>query len=438
MFQKNDWIDNIDRGIMPFVEYEGYDNRYPASDIQVLPAGKVRELREVSRILYGVFQKAVAVCQRCDDKFFRDLEIPEALIPYLRQANVMNLPSWLSRFDYVIDKFGDIHMVEINADTPCAVVESYYANKIACKEFGCMNPNEAEYDHLKNWLADIYWKSNPAIDLSRGDFTDEHPFIFACFEDYIEDYGTTLFLMNAMKEAVGPMVPDDAIRFESFYTLRIDKDNRILLPDGRIARGIYRLHPMEILIDETTEDGDSLGTDFMDGYASGKFTMFNPPEAIIMQSKGFQALLWALAKKESGVFTAEELRTIKKYMLPSYFTDDVGEGRKEYPNSLWIKKPLWGREGLGITVVDENDNIQISRDDIVPDDIVRRESKTMMWQKYVDQATIQVKTDEGKLDGYQTLSCFMLGNKPSAVYSRFSPYEIAATEAYWLPLGEGF
>lgn len=41
---------------------------------------------------------------------------------------------------------------------------------------------------------------------------------------------------------------------------------------------------------------------------------------------------------------------------------------------------------------------------------------------------------EGYLSGYQTVSCFMLGNKPSAVYSRFSPYEIAATEAYWLPM----
>ncbi|SFT42890.1 hypothetical protein SAMN02910356_00600 [Selenomonas sp. GACV-9] len=58
-----------------------------------------------------------------------------------------------------------------------------------------------------------------------------------------------------------------------------------------------------------------------------------------------------------------------------------------------------------------------------------------MWQKYVNQAKIKVHTDEGHLEGYQTISCFMLGNNASALYSRFSPYAIAATEAYWLPLG---
>ncbi|SFH68150.1 Glutathionylspermidine synthase preATP-grasp [Selenomonas ruminantium] len=430
-----DWIDAIDRNIMPFVDYEGYDYRYPADDIQILPCHKAEELRRVSQILFNVFQKAVKVCQHCDNEFLKNMEIPEAIIPYLHQKNVLNLPTWFSRFDYVVDRWGQFKMVEINADTPCAVVEAYYANRLACDNFGCRNPNAAEYTALTNWLANIYWRSAPAVDLHSGRVSDKRPFIFACFEDYTEDYGTTRFLMKAMKEGVGRLAPKDAIRFESFYTLRIDETNQIILPDGRAASAIYRLHPMEILIDETTADGESLGTDLMDGYKNSKFTMFNPPEAIIMQSKGFQALIWALAQKEADIFTAKELRTIKAYMLPSYFEEDAEKGIAENPDCLWIKKPLWGREGLGITVVDKNDTVQISRDDIDIDEIVRRDSRTVMWQKYVDQASIKVHTDEGHLEGYQTISCFMLGNSASALYSRFSPYEIAATEAYWLPLG---
>ena len=431
----NDWIDNIDRDIFPFVEYEGYDNRYPADDINVLSEYKVRELRSVSQTLFNVFQKAVKVCQRCDDNFLKSMEIPEAIVPYLHQKNVLNLPTWLSRFDFVVDRFGKFKMVEINADTPCAVVEAFYANKLACDNFGYQNPNEGEYEALKNWLGNIYWRSAPAVNLNNGEFSDERPFIFSCFEDYIEDYGTTKFLMKAMKEAVGGLAPEDAIRFESFYTLSIDEAHQIIIPDGRAAGAIYRLHPMEILIDETTEDGDSLGTDLMDGYKEGQFTMFNPPEAIIMQSKGFQALVWALAQKNSDVFTFSEINTIKDYMLPSYFEEDAERGIAENPTGLWIKKPLWGREGLGITVVDKNNNVQISRDDIDTDEIVRRDSRTVMWQKYVEQAPIKIHTDEGRLEGYQTVSCFMLGNNASALYARFSPYEIAATEAYWLPLG---
>ncbi len=430
-----DWIDKIDRNIMPYVEYEGYDFRYPANDIQVISSQKMHELKEVSKTLFDVFQKAVKICQQCDNNFLKEMEIPEAIIPYLHTANAMNLPSWLSRFDFVVDRFGKYKMVEINADTPCAIVEAYYANKIACDNFGYRNPNEREYENLKQWLSDIYWKSAPPIDINTGNFSSVKPFIFSCFEDYKEDYGNTLFLMNAMKEGVGNLAPEDAIRFESFYTLGIDEANQIALPDGRVANGIYRLHPMEILIDETTPDGGRLGIDMMEGYIKDRFFMFNPPEAIIMQSKGFQALVWSLAEQNSDILTLSEIDTIKEYMLPSYFEEDVEEGLNKYPDSLWIKKPLWGREGLGITVVDKNDNVQIARDDIDDSEIVRRESRTLMWQKFVDQAQIKVKTDEGTLDGYQTVSCFMLGNKPSALYSRFSPYAIAATEAYWLPMG---
>ena len=433
--KKSDWIDKIDKSIMPFVNYDGYENRYPANDIHVISESNVDELRNVSQILFGAFSKVVNACQHFDDHVLKELEIPEKIIPYLHFGNVMGIPTWLSRFDFVVDRLGKLKMVEINSDTPCAVVESFFANELACKHFGYRNPNEGAYEDLKQWLADIYWKTSPTMDLKTGSFSADRPFVFSCFEDYIEDYGTTLFLMNAMKKGVGNLIPDDGIRFESFYTLGVDEAGQIVLPDGKTAKGIYRLHPMEILIEETTSEGKSLGTDFMDGYKQGRFTMFNPPEAILMQSKGFQALIWSVAEKKPEVFSFAELKTIKNYMLPSYFEEDIEYGIRQNQGEKWIKKPLWGREGLGISVVDEKGNIQISRDDINTDDVVRRESSNILWQKFVEQKEITANTDEGRLKGFQTVSCFMLGNKPSAVYARFSPYEIAATEAYWLPVG---
>ena len=42
--------------------------------------------------------------------------------------------------------------------------------------------------------------------------------------------------------------------------------------------------------------------------------------------------------------------------------------------------------------------------------------------------------DCGVKDGFLTLSCFMLGDQASAVGCRFSPEEIAGTEAYFVPL----
>lgn len=430
-----DWRDLLNREIFPFVEYEGYDDKYPTKNIELIQPELAEELRYVSRVLFGAFQRAVAVCQKCGDNFLEDLEIPLQLIPYLQKDNPLHLASWLSRFDYVLDKQGNFHMVEINADTPCAVVEAYYGNMVACTHFGVEDPNYGEYDKLCNWLNEIFLASEPGVSISTGRFHRRHPFLFSCFHDYQEDYATTKFLMNAMKKNALATEVDDAITFVSFYDLAVWRDGSILLPDGRTANAIYRLHPLEILIEERTPEGETLGKDFMDGYLHDKFMMFNPPEAIIMQSKAFQALVWALNNQPAGtaqVFTAEESAVISRYMLPSYFARDFDQ-RSIAAGSSWIKKPIWGREGAGIEVLDR-DGVRFGKN-VDTEDIVRRDSRDSMYQLFVDQQPYEADTDSGRLTGYKTLSCFMLGKNPSALYARFSPDQIAGTEAYWLPLG---
>lgn len=430
-----DWRALLNRHIFPFVEYEGYEDKYPTRNIGSISKEMAAEIRYASQVLFGAFQRAVDVCQKCGDNFLADLEIPELLIPYLQKENPLHLATWLARFDYVLDKQGNLHMVEINADTPCAVVEAYYGNTVACTYFEQEDPNYGEYDKLKTWLNEIFLASRPGVSISTGRFHRKHPFLFSCFHDYTEDLATTRFLMNAMRQNTMTVEADDAICFVSFYDLAIQADGSIVLPDGRTANAIYRLHPLEILIEETTEEGESLGTDFMDGYLQERFTMFNPPEAIIMQSKAFQALVWALNQRQSAaakVFTAEEAAAIHKYMLPSYFARDF-TADKVTDGSLWIKKPIWGREGAGISVLDK-DGVRLTKD-VDIEAIVRRDSKDDMYQLFVEQQECEADTDSGRLKGYQTLSCFMLGKVPSALYARFSPEQIAGTEAYWLPLG---
>ncbi|MCR5758478.1 MAG: glutathionylspermidine synthase family protein [Selenomonas sp.] len=430
-----DWRDLLNREIFPFVEYEGYADKYPTKNIEMLERELAEELRYVSGVLFGAFQRAVAVCQQCGDNFLADLEIPPLLIPYLQKENSLHLATWLSRFDYVLDQQGNFHMVEINADTPCAVVEAYYGNMVACTHFEVEDPNFGEYDKLCSWLNEIFLASEPGVSISTGRFHRRHPFLFSCFHDYQEDYATTMFLMNAMKKHNLATAAEDAITFVSFYDLAVQSDGSILLPDGRRANAIYRLHPLEILIEEKTPEGDSLGKDFMEGYLHNKFMMFNPPEAIIMQSKAFQALVWALNNQPAGtaaVFSAEEAAVINRYMLPSYFARDFVQA-KIAEGSSWIKKPIWGREGAGIEVLD-NQGVRFGKD-VDTEDIVRRDSRDSMYQLFVEQPSCKADTDSGLLTGYKTLSCFMLGKTPSALYARFSPDQIAGTEAYWLPLG---
>lgn len=440
------YLDELDRKIFPFVEYEGYKNRYPTLNPLRLSYSEIEELKKISKALYAIFQKVVEVFQACPDDFLANMGMPDKLRPYLSLTNDLKLPTFLSRFDYVLTPEGNFKMVEINADTPCAVVESYYGNQVAADYYRERNPNSDALEQLKKFLGDMYYAMGMMRMDSTGNFNHERPFVFACFDDYIEDKATTDFLMNAMREVIKTQwarnYNEKDIVFISFYDLMID-DEGVLLPDGRHAGAIYRLHPLEILIEEfSPEDNFPLGVAFMEAYKAGKFKLFNPPESIIMQCKAFQALVWAL-HTDTDFFTNSENEIIQQYMIPSYF-DEYDFNKNAIPGTAYVKKPIWGREGSGITIVKTADNeklseklnVQIEYEKYVEneDEIVQAESSAYLYQQFINSKKTILTTDSGSTEGYLTLSCFMLGKEASAVYSRFSEDVIAGTEAYWAPI----
>ena len=424
--QQNSYIDSIDKNIMPFVQYGDYPDRYPALSALSFNEYFYKELRAASRELFAIFEKTVKIFQQAPRQFQEQMEIPPKLIPFLNIPNALNLSTWLSRFDFVLDENNDFKVVEINADTPCAIIEAYYANQIAADSFGYKNPNFGEEHNLTHFLYQLKHKISPAkINLASGNFNNTRPFVFSCFDDYVEDYGTTKYLMDLMKINS----PADDVEFVSFYDLQVDDDG-ILLPDGRHAGAIYRLHPMEILIEETATDGTDLGVMFLEKYSEGKFAMFNPPEAVIMQNKAFMALVWQVYLS-GKYFNSQESKIIERYMLPSFFEEDfhIVDGGE------FIKKPIWGREGRNISIVDGATKNDIYNHEIEnPDEVVCRESEKFMYQKFVHTPKFEAITDSGHLTGYTTFSCFMLGSQPSAVYCRFSQEKIIGTEAYFVPL----
>lgn len=424
------YIDQLDRKVFTFIDYEGYDDRYPALSTQAFPRAFYEEIRQVSRGLFGIFCKATQVFQAGPDGFAGQMDMPQELIPYLHKANILGLPTWLSRFDYVLDRDGHLKMVELNADTPCFLIESYYANGVAAGFVGKSDPNEGLRDDLRAYLGGIHdvvmtMASKGRIE-SAGSIL-EQPFVFACFDDYIEDAATTRFLMEEMKAARPHM---DA-RFLSLYDMAIDPGG-IPLDDGAYAAGLYRLHPMELLIDETTPDGEPLGHYFLNLYQEGKFALFNPPEAIIMQNKSFMALVYALYLTDR-FFTPQERKLIEDYLVPSYFENDFSA----LADGSYIQKEIWGREGRHVKVMEKrNGEAQLHLEKEVDnyDDIVCRDSNRLMYQDFIQQKVFRHRVDSGTKNGYLTLSCCMLGGKPSAVGCRFSPEKIAGTEAYFVPL----
>lgn len=423
------YIDNINKEIFPFVQYDGYSDRYPTLTAQTFDKEFYDEIRYASKELFKVFCKVANVFQNTPDKFMEIMDMPKEIIPFLNIPNKFNLPTWFSRFDFVLDKGNNLHMVELNADTPCFVVESFYANGVASDFFKKKNPNKNSMFELQKFLDRVYSNCQHFnVDLVSKKF-EENVFCFACFADYEEDLATTKFLMNQLKS----LHKYDDIRFLDFYDMKID-DKGILLNDGKHASFLYRLHPMELLVDETCENGEPLGQMFLDLYQNNKFTLMNPPEALILQNKSFMSLVWSLYKS-AKYFSDHEKQIIAKYLTPSFFEDEFDD----LSNGKYIYKEIWGREGKNVCVVEKNtQSYNIVQEKLIDnyEDVVCRPSNKAMYQKFVEQKRFSHKVDSGTKDGFLTLSCFMLFDQPSAIGCRFSPEEIAGTEAYWLPLLE--
>ena len=423
------YIDGLDPAIFSFIQYEDYADRYPTLTAQGFPASFYEELRFASARLFRIFVKAALVFQQAPDDFARDMDMPEALLPYLRTPNFFGLPTWLSRFDFVLDEGGHIRMVELNADTPCFLIESYYANGVAADWFGRRDPNAGAMEALRHFLRKVYdGLCASVVDLGARDFF-RRPFVFSCFDDCPEDLATTRFLQRLMAESC----PQGDIRFLSFYDMEIDAAG-IPLEDGTHAAALYRLHPIEILIDERTADGEPLGQMFLDLYQEGRFALFNPPEAVILQNKSFMALVYALYRT-NRFFTAEERDIIGRYLVPSYFEADY----EALSDGEYVYKEIWGREGRNVCVLRKRGaNHEMVIEKLVDryDEIVCRESAKAMYQTFIRQKRFHHRVDSGDKEGFLTFSCFMLFGQPSALGCRFSPEAIAGTEAYFLPLVE--
>jgi len=196
------YIDELDRNIFNFVEYEGYDDRYPSLSMQAFSSDFYDEIRHASRRLFQIFCKAAKVFQMAPDDFARNMDMPDNLIPYLHKSNALGLPTWLSRFDFVLDVNGNLQMVELNADTPCFLIESYYANEVAANYVGRKHPNIECRNELHTFLKRMY-DAVLSAKYGRNQYESmrvnreslpKNPFVFSCFHDYFEDYGTTQFL----------------------------------------------------------------------------------------------------------------------------------------------------------------------------------------------------------------------------------------------------
>ncbi len=421
--EANTWLDNIDLEIMPYVDNVEWVNRYPTLSALIMSEAKKQELQDISSGLVAALSRLVEMLRSKSAKMPFDLfNMTDKLTPFIEEDN-SRCVSYITRLDFVKDLQGVYKLVEVNADTPCAMPETFYANKLAEAYFAKMHNLDLVARSSGEELAE------PFLALLRQEKycnREQVRIAFAADAAYDEDWANAKFVFNKVREVLRkqnmPMVV--SCRLVSLDKL-IVQDNGVYIPNDVFKKEdkvdiLYRLHPLELLMDDESDDGFPVGLKLMELANWGEVDFVNPIKSIVLQNKALLALAWYLYQHHL-FWNAEEEILLGKHLAPTYLDSNALRGQR------YIKKPIFGREGAGIAIVEPNGLASYEAEDDCED-------CDLIYQQFIASADVEQEADNGTVNGKYTYSCFVINGKASETFVRLEPGEITGIDAYFVPV----
>lgn len=421
--EANTWLDNIDLEIMPYVDNAEWVNRYPTLSALIMSEEKKQDLQEISSGLVAALSRLVEMLRSKSAKMPFDLfNMTDKLTPFIEEDNSQCV-SYITRLDFVKDLQGVYKLVEVNADTPCAMPETFYANKLAEAYFAKMHNLDLVARSSGEELAE------PFLALLRQEKycnREQVRIAFAADAAYDEDWANAKFVFNKVREVLRkqnmPMVV--SCRLVSLDKL-IVQDNGVYIPNEVFKKEykvdiLYRLHPLELLMDDESDDGFPVGLKLMELANWGEVDFVNPIKSIVLQNKALLALAWYLYQHHL-FWNAEEEILLGKHLAPTYLDSNALRGQR------YIKKPIFGREGAGIAIVEPNGLASYEAEDDCED-------CDLIYQQFIASADVEQEADNGTVNGKYTYSCFVINGKASETFVRLEPGEITGIDAYFVPV----
>jgi glutathionylspermidine synthase len=341
-------------------------------DQLVLMKGEVyQELIQAATGLWQVFDKAVRYVHRSRD-LYAALSIPEVLWDGLDrlEPNDEGFISRYARFDFTVGHDGRIKLLELNADTPTGYVEAAIATPWMCEQYGMESPNVGMKE------------------LIRSAWEIEAPDYAACigYGHHAEDTGT---LHALVAHSQRDMTCVDCL------DLWIDEGIVKVGRDQTIKR-MFALYPKEWM--SVDDGGEALSYAIEEQFVE----LFNPLHAVILQSKGLQALIWDLHQKRSDLFTIEEHHVIQTYMLPTCY--------EPFVKGNYVSKSMFGREGGSVELYNEQGELEFK-------DEAGFDTSVFFKRVYQQRADLpQLNFDHGQ--GHLLTGLFVLNGTPCGLLGR--------------------
>lgn len=418
MLKKSSWIDLLDEKIIPYIDAPDYETRYPVLSPLYISKSEKEKIQYIAREVCAVMAKLAEDVRSKGNVMPIDIiNMTPKLTPFILDDDSKYVTN-IARLDFVKDKNGIYKVVEINADTPCAMPEAFYCNAVAQKYFAGSEDDGFDAELIEPFTELLKTTLKGKINFSGVNIT------LAANDAYAEDWANMMYLKNALEDYIKAHF--DEYEFVNVRAARlidlVVKDDSVYHNDGSGEYKIdvlYRLHPLELLMDDESDDGYPVGLKLMDLANMHKVILVNPVKAILMQNKAMMAIAHYLAGS-TGYFDDAAKQLVRTNIA------ETSMDAKDFAGRKFLKKPIFGREGCNISIIEPDGTFSYEAEEA--DDCAD------IYQEFIDSDLVSVETDDGRWEGKFTYSCFVINGKPSKLFVRFSPYDITGIEALFVPV----
>lgn len=324
------------------------DTSYISDELVVISEDEAEAYYEAANTLYDMYVEAAE--HVIANNLFHEIGIPFNLVEVIKESWENDVHWHLyGRFDLAGGVDGKpIKLLEFNADTPTALFET------AIIQWAMLKKNGLEEEHQFNALYEALLDNFKRLvtleeDVSRFEERyDGWHFLFTSVKGNSEEENTVRLLQHIATEA------GYNTEFAYIDDIEFSADEGIFYQDRNYELW-FKLIPWEAI---ALEESD-LAMILTNIIKNQKAIIFNPAYTLLFQCKGLLKILWDLYPNHP-------------LLLECSF--EPLEGKKQ------VKKPVFGREGGSVTILDERSN-----------DIERMEgeydSHKMVYQAYAELPT---------------------------------------------------
>ncbi len=252
-----------------------------------------------------------------DNRLFNQLGIPEAAVPAILNSWERDDFSLYGRFDFSYDGRNPPKLLEYNADTPTALVESAVAQWYWLQD---TNRNADQFNSIHEKLIAAWKKFGGA---APGKIH------LGGVKGSLEDARTVLYIQDTCLQAglASKQIDIEDLGFDSARQKFVDLEEEVVA-------NYFKLYPWEWMWHE----------EFANHLKLEACQFIEPMWKMLLSNKGLLPMLW---EKFPG----------HPNLLPAYYTKEELEKAQPAAGGSYVEKPKLSREGANVRIVERGSDV---------------------------------------------------------------------------------